>query len=285
MAVRGTRKKQEEDRAPTATVPTSARLIITPTLASVLAAITGPRLLDLCRLLGCEVRVASGGKEALVAKLAVHMGDRLPAVLRELGRDELRAVCRRHGLDPSARARVELQALILTAAGLDPASASVRPAAAGADGLPGKGQIVHARHRQWLVEEVVEGTGVESSLVRLVCLDDDDPGRVLEVLWDLELGARVVAPETHGLGEASRLDPPAHFGAYLHAIKWSAVSAADATRFQAPFRAGIKLMAHQLTPLMKALELPRANLFPTTSGSARRSRQAWCSRSCSCGSR
>ena len=47
----------------------------------------------------------------------------------------------------------------------------------------------------------------------------------------------------------------------MHAIKWSAVSAADATRFQAPFRAGIKLMAHQLTPLMKALELPRANLF------------------------
>jgi hypothetical protein len=120
---------------------------------------------------------------------------------------------------------------------------------------------VHARHRQWLVDDVVAGEGVESPLVRLVCLDDDDPGRTVEVLWDLELGARVVAPETHGLGDAARLDPPAHFGAYLHALKWSAVSAADATRFQAPFRAGIKLMAHQLTPLMKALELPRANLF------------------------
>jgi hypothetical protein len=97
--------------------------------------------------------------------------------------------------------------------------------------------------------------------VRLVCIDDDDPGRLLEVLWDLELGARVIAPEAQGLGQTSKLDPPAHFGAYLHALKWSAVSAADATRFQAPFRAGIKLMAHQLTPLMKALELPRANLF------------------------
>jgi SNF2 family DNA or RNA helicase len=59
----------------------------------------------------------------------------------------------------------------------------------------------------------------------------------------------------------SRLDPPGRFGAYLHALEWSAVSAADPNRFQAPFRAGIKLMAHQLTPLMKALELPRANLF------------------------
>jgi hypothetical protein len=129
------------------------------------------------------------------------------------------------------------------------------------DHLPSKGQMVHARHRQWMVEETVAGEGRASPLVRLVCLDDDDPGRALDVLWDLELGARVVAPETEGLGAPERLDPPAHFGAYLHALKWSAVSAADATLFQAPFRAGIKLMAHQLTPLMKALELPRANLF------------------------
>ncbi|WP_437603072.1 hypothetical protein WMF28_15750 [Sorangium sp. So ce590] len=97
---------------------------------------------------------------------------------------------------------------------------------------------MHARHRQWLVDDVVSGTGDESPLVRLVCLDDDDPGRQLDVLWNLELGARVVEPETHGLGESSRLDPPSHSGAYLHALKWSAVSAADATRFQSPFRAG-----------------------------------------------
>ncbi len=101
----------------------------------------------------------------------------------------------------------------------------------------------------------------ESPSLRLACLDDDAPGTELEILWDLELGARVIEPEAHGLGKPERLDPPAHFGAYLHALKWSTVSAADPNRFQAPFRAGIKLMAHQLTPLMKALELPRANLF------------------------
>ncbi|WP_437681714.1 DISARM system SNF2-like helicase DrmD [Sorangium sp. So ce131] len=232
-----------------------------PTVPSVLAVISAGRLLDLCRLLGCEVRDIASSKDRLVSRLSEHLGDRLPTLLRELGRDELRAVCRRHGLDPSARARGDLQALLLEAAGLDPRAATVRPPDARGDGLPAKGQIVHARHRQWLVDEVVAGAGDESPLVRLVCLDDDDPGRQLDVLWNLELGARVVEPETHGLGEVSRLDPPAHFGAYLHALKWSAVSAADATRFQSPFRAGIKLMAHQLTPLMKALELPRANLF------------------------
>ncbi len=201
------------------------------------------------------------GKDRLVRQLAGLMAARLPAILNELGRDELRTVCRRHGIDASARARSELQTSILEAAGIYLRTITLRPPPVSTDGLPTRGQIVHARHRQWLVEDVVAGAADESPLVRLVCLDDDDPGRVVDVLWSLELGARVVAPEQHGLGAPSKLDPPSHFGAYLHALKWSAVSAADATRFQAPFRAGIKLMAHQVTPLMKALELPRANLF------------------------
>jgi hypothetical protein len=129
------------------------------------------------------------------------------------------------------------------------------------DGLPRVGQIVRARHRQWLVEAVDEGEPFDSPRVTLVCLDDDDSGRHLEVLWSLELGAQVIEPERRGLGSVDQLDVPEHFGAYLHALRWNAVSSADATRFQAPFRAGIEHMAHQLTPLMKALELPRANLF------------------------
>jgi hypothetical protein len=199
-------------------------------------------------------------KERLVRRLGHHLQGSLPALLGELGRDELRAVCRRHGLDEGSPSRVELQSRILLAAGLDP-KASVHPIDHDHDGLPREGQVLSARHRQWLVTKVIVGEVGESPLIQLVCLDDDDPGRELEILWDLELGATVVQPESVGLGAIARLDPPEHFGAYLHALKWSAVSAADATRFQAPFRAGIKLMAHQLTPLMKALELPRANLF------------------------
>jgi hypothetical protein len=118
------------------------------------------------------------------------------------------------------------------------------------------------RHRQWLVEAVHPATAPdESTRVALVCLDDDHQGVALEVLWELELGARVLQPETHAIGHASRVDPPRHFAAYLHAVKWSAVSATDAQLFQSPFRAGIKLMAHQLSPLRKALALPRANVF------------------------
>jgi len=261
MNDRGVRKKPGISDTPEQAAQAGAGRKGPPTLESALATLTGTRLLDLCRLFGCEVHDIAGGKDRLVRKLTDALRDRLLALLRELGRDELRVVCRRHGLDPSAAARVDLQAAILHAAGLDPQTASLRPPVVGDDRLPAKGQVVHARHRQWLVDHVEEGVAGESPLVSLVCLDDDDPGRPLDVLWDLELGARVVTPEAHGFGSPARLDPPAHFGAYLHAIKWSAVSAADATLFQAPFRAGIKLMAHQLTPLMKALELPRANLF------------------------
>ncbi|HEY3352938.1 MAG TPA: DISARM system SNF2-like helicase DrmD, partial [Polyangia bacterium] len=127
---------------------------------------------------------------------------------------------------------------------------------------PQQGAIVQVRQRQYLVEDVVPPPAPgQHTRVDLVCLDDDNQGRRLSVLWEVELGARVLHPETHGLGDATKLDPPRHFAAYLHALKWHAVTATDAKLFQAPFRAGIKLMNHQLTPLKKALELPRSNLF------------------------
>lgn len=65
----------------------------------------------------------------------------------------------------------------------------------------------------------------------------------------------------HLLGDVADLGPPRHFAAHLHALKWSRVTATSATLFQSPFRAGIDLLAHQLTPLRKALLLPRERGF------------------------
>jgi SNF2 family DNA or RNA helicase len=51
------------------------------------------------------------------------------------------------------------------------------------------------------------------------------------------------------------------FAAFLRTLKWRTATAADKNLFQAPFRAGIRLDAYQLSPLEKALRLPRVNLL------------------------
>lgn len=231
-------------------------------LASALDALTRDRLFDLARVFGLRLTPRTLPKRDTVLAVARFLGDR-PSfeLLDELSPDELRSIAASHSIPVDGRARRELVDGIARAVGLrrDTIDENVVPRD---DELPPVGAIVLARGRQWMVESSLAGdTTGQSPLVRLSCLDDDMPGRDLELLWDLEIGARVVEPAVEGLGEPAALDRPAWFGAYLHALKWSAVSAADATVFQSPFRAGIKLMAHQLTPLMKALELPRANLF------------------------
>lgn len=127
---------------------------------------------------------------------------------------------------------------------------------------PSRGDVVVVRQRQYLVEDVVPPARVgDDRLHRLVCLDDDAQGREVSLIWRHELGARTIRPTEQGLGRPEKFDEPRHFAAYLHALKWSSVTATEAGLFQAPFRAGIHLLNHQLVPLRKALALPRVNLF------------------------
>ena len=221
------------------------------------------RIIELGRTFAVAVP-ANGSKEEQVDALICLGTVRFRELLGALGRDELKAACRSHGLDDSGRARPLLAARLLEAHGATE-TAPPKPLFA-ANKIPRyaprPGDIVQVRHRQWLVEAVVAPPeDGHATLVKLVCLDDDNQGRPLEVLWELELGAKVHQPEAHGLGELARVDPPRHFAAYLHALKWNCVTATDAKLFQSPFRAGIKLMNHQLTPLQRALSLPRANVF------------------------
>jgi hypothetical protein len=232
-----------------------------PTAHSLLAIRTKPRLAAVGREIGANVP-ASGVKEAQIEALASSPTLDLPGLLRLLGRDELRAACRSHGLDDSGRSRPDLLARLLAASGEDAAPPAPPAFAAPAIGTrPQPGDIVHVRHRQYLVEEAFPGVPGEASRVVLAGLDDDNQGRRLEVLWEIELGGRILQPELHGPDTRGHLDPPRAFAAYLNALRWNAITATDVRLFQAPFRAGIKLLSHQLTPLKRALDLPRANLF------------------------
>ena len=248
-------------RTPPVHVPCST--VAAPSTRTVLQALSKTRLLELARIFSVAVPT-SATKEAQAEALAASGTIRFRELLGALGRDELKAACRSHGLDDAGRARPLLASRLLQAHGATESAPpkSIFTANRIPRYAPRPGDIVQVRHRQWLVEDVVappaEG---HATLVKLVCLDDDNQGRPLEVLWELELGAKVHQPEAHGLGDAARVDPPRHFAAYLHALKWNCVTATDAKLFQSPFRAGIKLMDHQLTPLQKALSLPRANVF------------------------
>ncbi len=126
---------------------------------------------------------------------------------------------------------------------------------------PEPGEIVRVRQRQYLVEDVQPASiPGEATLVSMSCLDDDAQGEALEVLWEHEIDTEVVRAAWERLGKRA-FDAPSRFAAYLHALRWNCVTATNPRLFQAPFRAGIEVMAYQLEPLRKALRLPRVNLF------------------------
>ena len=134
-------------------------------------------------------------------------------------------------------------------------------AGAAAGGVPEPGQLVQVRSRRWLVEAVDERNPGESPVVRLACADDDAQGQALDVFWDYEIDRRILAEEGWANLATRGFDPPRHFSAFLHTLRWNCVTSTDANLVQAPFRAGIKLDAYQIEPLRKALRLPLVNLF------------------------
>ena len=128
------------------------------------------------------------------------------------------------------------------------------------DHAPCIGDLVEVRSRRWLVE-AVEEPPEQSARVSLACADDDAQGQTLEVYWDFEIDRRILKQEAWSDLGSKGFDPPRHFSAFLHTLRWNCVTATDPNLFQSPFRAGIKIDAYQMEPLRKALRLARVNLF------------------------
>ena len=124
------------------------------------------------------------------------------------------------------------------------------------------GQIARVRQRTYLVEQIVKPKRVaDSTLVKLSCVDDDNQGQPLEILWEKELDPHILTAEAWETIASKGFDDSRLFAAYLNTLKWNCVTSTDPKLFQSPFRAGIRLDAYQLEPLRKALRLPRVNLF------------------------
>lgn len=233
-------------------------------LSTVVETLSKERILDLAREQGLELNARETRAQLAKAMDRSHLVS-LAEVLSRMLRDELRKALDAHDLDSSGRSRAELADRLLEHSAEEaaaPADEAVSPHA------PYPGRLALVRQRQYLVTDIYPPPPSDHltaarpiERVKLVCLDDDAQGREVEVFWPLELGARVIEPHTEGLGQVRSLDDPATFGAYLNTLRWNSISATDSRLFQSPFRAGIQLMDHQIPPLAKALDLPRANLF------------------------
>lgn len=137
--------------------------------------------------------------------------------------------------------------------------------------VPAQGQLVEVRQRRFVVTEV-HASGLQldlfndvrnqtrQHLVELSSVEDDGLGEELQVVWQIEPGARVLERATlpnpaDGFDEAHRLD------AFLDAVRWGAVASADVQHLNAPFRSGIDIEDYQLDPVVRALSMPRVSLL------------------------
>lgn len=134
---------------------------------------------------------------------------------------------------------------------------------------PEQGQLVQVRSRPWVVNEVKPSTlptpamqlpvAKSQTLLTLSSVEDDGLGEELQIVWEIEPGAKVV--EKVALPDPSSFDVPEKLDAFLDAVRWGAASTADVKNIQSPFRSGIEIEDYQLDPVVRAIQMPRVNLL------------------------
>jgi len=128
--------------------------------------------------------------------------------------------------------------------------------------VPEPGQLVEVRRRQWVVSDI-QGYAFEASgeqhIVTLSSLDEDALGEELQVVWQIEPGAQIL--EKAGMPRITGIDSDEKLDAFLDAVRWGAVTNADRSFLQAPFRSGITIEDYQLDPLVRAIDMARVNLL------------------------
>ena len=95
--------------------------------------------------------------------------------------------------------------------------------------------------------------------VTLSSIDEDALWEQLEVIWEIEPGAHII--EKAGLPSITGQDETKLLEAFLDAVRWGAATNADKGFLQAPFRSGVSIEDFQLDPLVRAIDMARANLL------------------------
>lgn len=129
---------------------------------------------------------------------------------------------------------------------------------------PEPGQLVEVRRRQWVVADVQASapTGELTQpqhCLKLSSIDEDSLGEQIEVIWEIEPGAHII--ERAGLPIITGRDDSVTLEAFLDSVRWGAATNADRAFLQAPFRSGVSIEDFQLDPLVRAIDMARANLL------------------------
>lgn len=129
---------------------------------------------------------------------------------------------------------------------------------------PEAGQLVEVRRRQWVVADVERSNGPAETLsaqhrLTLSSIDEDSLGEQIDVIWEVEPGAHII--ERAGLPTITGFDDTERLEAFLDAVRWGAATNADRSFLQAPFRSGVSIQDFQLDPLVRAIDMARANLL------------------------
>lgn len=128
--------------------------------------------------------------------------------------------------------------------------------------VPEPGQTVEVRRRQWVVSDVMGNNSIAANgqhLINLSSLDEDALGEELQVVWEIEPGAQVL--EKASMPRVTGVDSEERAEAFLDAVRWGAVTNADRSFLQAPFRSGITIEDYQLDPVVRAIDMARVNLL------------------------
>lgn len=130
--------------------------------------------------------------------------------------------------------------------------------------IPEPGQLVETRRRQWVVADVKASgandvAGRAQHLLTLASIDDDALGEEIQVIWEIEPGAHII--ERAGLPAITGKDDTEELEAFLDAVRWGAATNADRGFLQAPFRSGVSIEDFQLDPMVRAIDMARANLL------------------------
>lgn len=131
---------------------------------------------------------------------------------------------------------------------------------------PEPGQLVEVRRRQWVVADVERSAAAAATeftspqhCLTLTSIDEDSLGEQIDVIWEVEPGAHVI--EKAGLPTITGVDDTERLEAFLDAVRWGAATNADRSFLQAPFRSGVSIQDFQLDPLVRAIDMARANLL------------------------